>query len=326
MTGMYRLSGSTSSVWGSACSHLDEDGRRRYSSMDTLSVTDDTPVTLDIAIKSGHSAQLVGSRGVVCKTQAEYKANKLNRNEQTKLENVTFRVVKEKELSQRKFTQSEKSIRAKSARLMGRIRNIEKASFSESQRPYSYSYEKDASTRAPSRRPKSYPVTPSPEKKNQACEICQKIQKIIFTYEQDGARVGVVEDNVDHSMCVFTDVQVNTFIRMLEAKYLGKTPNVNSKSQKSDTSVVRVDRQASKEAIISREEINNTIARRNIEAKIRLFCDELDKINKEERNVPKEVQESVERWRIENAILLLKKPPTLHEQIVSEVKRILKIQ
>ena len=320
---MYRF-GSTSSIWGSANSHLGSDGERRYTSMDSLPGNGAAPVTLDITRKSGHSAQLVGSRGVVCKTQAEYKANKLNRNEQTKLENVQFRVVKEMELSQRKFTQSEKSIRAKSARLMGRIRNIERASYTEAGRPRSFAYEKDVSTK----QPKSEPANSEQVKKKGPCDICQKIQNIIFTYEHEGARVGVIDDETDHSMCVFSDVQVNTFIRLLESKYFGKIPSLtNNKttSRESGTSASRLDRQASKEALISREEINNVLAKKNIEHKIQQFCEELDKINKEERNIPEEVKESVERWRIENAILLSQKPPSFHQQIINEVRRLLKI-
>lgn len=326
MTSMSCWSGSTSSVWGSANSHLDEDGRRRYMSMDSIP-GENLSVSLDITAKSGHSAQLVGSRGVVCSTQAEFKANKLNRNEQTKLENVRFRVVKEKELSQRKFTQSEKSIRAKSAKLMGRMRKLESASFTEADRPRSYAYEKDAKSRMSSSRPRSFHGTPAPEtKKNQPCEICQKIQNIIFTYENEGARVGIIDDNADHSMCVFTDVQVNTFVRMLESKYLGKIPSASNAVRDSRVSASRQDQQSTKEAKRSREEINNTITKKNVEMKIQKFCEELDKINKEERSIPKEVKDSVERWRIENAILLLEKPPTLHEQIVNEVRKIFNIQ
>lgn len=319
---MSHWSDSASSVWGSASSHVDADGQRRFS-MDSLSVTRKTPVTLDITIKSGHSQQLVGSREVVCKTHAEYKANKLNRNEQTKLENVKFRVVKEKELSERKFTQSEKSIRAKSAKIKGRIRTIQSSSFAESQRPRSYAYEKDAKTRSPLLRSRSYPVTPSADTpKNKPCEICEKIQNIIFTYESEGARAGVIDDEVDHSMCVFSDVQVNTFIRMLEAKYFGKVPDLKDKIAESGTSFSPLEQDGKK----SREDINNAILRRNLELRIQHFCEELDNINREERNIPEEVKESVERWRIENAILLLAKPPGRQELIINEVKRILNIK
>ncbi|XP_045199068.2 uncharacterized protein LOC123553416 [Mercenaria mercenaria] len=315
---------STSSVWGSATSHV-HDLSRRFK-FETLSEPG-SRVSLEITSKSGQAAQITGSRDVVCKTPAEYKANKLNRNEQTKLENVTFRVVKEKEITRRKFTQSERMLRAKSAKIAERIQSLESSSYI-ADRPMSYAYEKRPPSEHFSKRAKSPSAARTSAKTNMKsndgqCKVCELIQRVIQMYEKEGKRTGILEEYSDHSTCLFSDVQMRTFVHMLEAKYFSEIPDVNSKLRESGI-LSRFDRPRNGPKL-SREEINNNIAKKNVEMRIQQFCKEVDHYKKSHAGVriPKEVQDNAEKIRLENAVLFLRQTPAKHEQIRREVEEIL---
>lgn len=314
------MAGSTSSVWGSALSHV-HDISRRFS-FETLSESE-SRLSLEITSKSGQAAQIAGSRDVVCKTPAEYKANKLNRNEQTKLENVTFRVVKEKEITRRKFSQSERMLRAKSATITKRIQTLESSS-TVAGRPRSYSYEKRPQDELFSRRTKPQ-LSPDVKSEDKRCKMCERIQSIIQSYEKEGRRTGILDEAGNHSTCLFSDVQMKTFVHMLEAKYFSNIPDVKNKLRESGI-LSRLDRPKNGTKF-SREEINNNIAKKNVEKRVQQFCIELERYKdaKVGTRIPREIQDNAEKIRHENAVLCLRQTPSKQDQIKQEVTEILGI-
>lgn len=308
-------------MWGSAVSHAQDWDRR--DSWDVASL--ESRVSLEIPSRSGQTAQITGSRDVVCKTRAEYTANKLNRNEQTKLESIRFRVCKEKEISQRKYTLSERLLRAKSAKLVNRIQSLESSSYA-ADRPMSQVHEKRPHGEHFSRRIKSYSAVKSIAETNyklngDGCRLCKRIQQIIQTYEQEGKRTGILEENTNHSTCLFSDIQVETFIHILEGKYFNAIPGLNSKLR--DIGVMSHLDRIGDGPKISREEINNKITMRNVELRIKQFCNDVDVYKRTHTIIPKEVQDAVERVRLENAVVIVRRTPAKQEQIRKEVEELL---
>jgi ribonuclease I len=110
---------------------------------------------------------------------------------------------------------------------------------------------------------------------------------------------------------------------MLEAKYFSDIPDVNRKLRESGI-LSRLDRPKN-DAKLSRENINNNIAKRNVEKRIHNFCIELEryKDTKVGIRIPKEVQENAEKIRHENAVLYLRQTPSKQEQIRREVAEML---
>lgn len=304
---MFIMSRSTSSVWGSAYSHERFD--RRF--MSDCSSVAESRISLNINSKSGSSALMAGSRDVICKTPAEHKANKLNRKEQTKLEHVTFRVVKEKEIAQRKFNQSERLLRAQSAKIVGRMKTLE-CSSKMTRRPMTYSYEKTM------RGEQRLRQTSGGEER---CEMCETIQKIISDYEED-SQTGSVEENSYHTTCLFSDVQVRAFVHMLETSYFDETPKLSKRLRDCGIATPKLTGNGSG-AKLSREELSISIARRKVEIRIKQFCGELEKYNKTHSFIPKEVQESVERTRLQNAIVIARCHQEKHDRIKQEVQEML---
>ncbi|KAL4233667.1 hypothetical protein ACF0H5_008349 [Mactra antiquata] len=302
---------STSSVWGSANSHERFD--KRFLSDDSSAI--ESYVSLELKSKSGPSALIKGSRDVVCKTPAEFKANKLNRKEQTKLENVTFQFIKEKEIAQRKFNQSERMIRAKSAKIFSRMKTLESSTMVSS-RPKSYSYENTMRGRRAQ--------TKSPDGES-GCVMCETIQKIISEFEKySGRRTEKETDSSQHTTCLFSDVQVRAFVHVLETKYLSKSPELSNVFRDSGiSSASKITKGGSK---LSQEELSNSIARRKVELRIQKFCKDLERYNKEHTLIPKEVQESVERIRLQNAVVIAKCHQDKHNKIKKEVEALLGLQ
>lgn len=311
------MAGSTSSVWGSAHLHVHFDKRLTW---DGISEPE-SGVSLDIISKSGQTAQITGSRDVVCKTQAEYKANKLNRNEQTKLESIKFRVVKEREISQRKFQQSERILRLKSAQLADKIQKLESSSYI-ADKPMPLAYDKRPNSEPLSKWTKSMDSKAGKVDEDDQCRVCERIQNIIQTYELEGKRTGIMEENVHHATCMFSDTQVQTFVHMLENKYFNDLPELNGKLKDSGLLSCLGSKQIGPR--ISRGEINNNIARRNVELRIQKFCKELEQYKKANRGIPAEVQESVERVRLANAVVKTKQAP-IQNDFRKEVADLLKL-
>lgn len=302
----FQTVGSNSSVWGSAMSHVHL-GRRTVSEPESR-------VSKVTVSQSGQNALITGSRDVVCKTPAEFKANKLNRNEQTKLESITVRVVKEQEIARRKFSQSERMLRAKSASIVKRIQTLESSSYVGDKRPKSEQI---------SRHTQSSSAVQESGKTNGRCTMCEKIQRVIQLYEKQGKRAGILAETDDHSTCLFSDVQMKTFICMLEAKYFRDIPDISGKLRESGV-LTRADRSRNGNRM-SREEINNCIAKKNVELRIQQFCKDLEVYKKTHSGtgIPKEVQDKSEKIRLENAVLTVRQIPSKHEQIRREVEEIL---
>jgi len=295
--------------------------------VDTCSLPE-THVTLEFPARGVHEAQLSGSQDVICTSPAEFKANKLNRSEQTKLENFSYRVTKEMELSKRRFIQYERSIRAKSAKIMDRIKKIE-ASSHEDVRPMTFTYGKTFVREPSSIRPHSYPAM-KPVSQNHAqekCVLCEKIQRIINMYESEGKRAGILNDTSDHSTCMFSDQQVREFLQMLEAKYLEEVPHLNRKLRDKGLLPKNKSSALTKGSKSSKEHVTNSIDQRNVEVKIKTFCVELDMYKKQNPSIPQQVRDLVERSRLENAVSTRRPPPRppSSKSIVKEARRMLQL-
>lgn len=317
---------SVSSVWGSVSANNLVQIKVPKTECDSASVPE-TKISLELNSKADE--RMIGSSRVVCKTEAEYKANKLNRSEQCKLESFKYRVVKEKQLSQRQFLQMERTFRLKSAKLLNRIRDIEGVESSRS-RPGSYTQPPTARSRYLPQRPSSLPPmgTSGETASSGDCTICSKIQQLIRIYEQEGNKMASTprESTPQHSTCIFSDEQVRMFISMLETKYFKDVPRLNSKLK--ETGILNhLDQTVGGGHKMSREEVNLTMARRSVEMRIAEFCQDMDKFNKHHGVIPKKIKDAVEQIRLQNAIISSRPvEPTKHEQIRYEVKQTLNIK
>ena len=252
--------------------------------------------------------RLAGNNRAVCKTDAEYKANKLNRTEEVKLQNFKYRVAKAQEIQCRQFKQTENVLRVRSARLATKIKKSEDNWISK-QRSL------PSGVRLLQKR--------SDEYLNAKCRTCAHLQTIIEMYEREGCQRGIFQNFKVHSMCVFSNPQIKTFLKMLEAKYLEEVPGLKVKLRDSDVTSVFI--QADDEPKISKSQVDGKLALKDVELRIRQFCVDLEHFNKNRGAVPKDIRESIEKVRISNAVV--KKPMVGSNglNIKEEVQRLLKL-
>ncbi|XP_052812029.1 uncharacterized protein LOC128239438 [Mya arenaria] len=315
---------SLSGVLGTALSRLLQEAVPE-TDIDTRSLPE-TRVILETEPSILQQAQLSGTRDVVCKTPAEYKANKLNRNEQIKLNSVHYRVTKEQELCKRRLLQNEKIMRAKSAKISERLRTIEKSSFEDDLRSQ-LTYNRPLNGgQTRSRRPHSYPETRSEltAARSTQCPLCEKIQNIIMMYECEGKHSGVLNGARGHSVCMFSDDQARAFLEILE-KNIEKVPPLNPKLRASGLLERSEPLEAWNDTPKPRLRTPVDVTKRNVNFRINQFCADLDARRKGGEGIPREVQDAVERVRLQNASTRRKTAPK-HSPIVQEAMKILQLQ
>ncbi|KAH3739105.1 uncharacterized protein LOC127851901 [Dreissena polymorpha] len=310
-------------------------GSDASSQVDTRRSSMSSSITVGSMKKSNNfqTSLLTGTRDVVCKTAADYRANKMNRNEQSKLETVQNLVSREKDISQRRFQLNEKSMRVKSARLLDRMNAIKRSSRTQI-RPATCTLE----TRRPSpglalTRPSSYPDTKMASDRRRTassntCAICESIQQIIDTYEKEGTRkrTGCARNrDVDsvHYTCMFSEAQVKSFIDVLETQCLDDCPNLTKKLRDS-IDHARLSQHMAAGASREKMYVNNHLNHRTVESRVRQFCTEVDMYKKEGRCVPKEIQDAVEKARLQNACT--SKQTSKDSKIVREAKALFNIK
>ena len=257
------------------------------------------------------TAQLVGDRSVVCETEAAHKANKLNRSEQCKLEHYKNRVKKEESTHQRQFRHIVKMMQARSDKLKTRINQIEEEYetnyTTRNWRPLSH--QPRVQSRILTKRPRSQPVRSSSFENTETrqCAMCAQIQKIVRMYEQEKHSTDVQQNTSEHSTCLFSDMQVRTFLQLLEAKHFQEVPNLATKLRETGNSLGNITGNG-KAIKLSRHEIENDFEKKSIENRIKGFLVKVDKFNKENGSIPETVKKSLEKIRYNNATLLKPSP------------------
>ena len=295
---------STCSIWGSVPSRRPKSSSTRSYQYDKRMSRSDSSIFRPLDVKT---ALLVGDRNVVCKTEAEFIANKLNRSEQCKLEQFKEAVKKETLIHQRQYRHKERVMLEKSARLKSRIIQIESSHGNgvslSNRRPLER--QSRVLSRTSLNRPRSSPATTSlaDNSENQQCALCAQIQKIINMYEQEKHSVGGFQSKTDHSTCLFSDNQVKAFVELLEAKHFEEVPNLASKLRETGNSLNNLYTGNERASRVSMRKMELSFEEKSVENRIKDFCVELDKFNKDNNYIPDSVKVSLERTRHENAVL-----------------------
>ena len=270
------------------------------------------------------TAQMIGDRNVVCDTEAAHKANKLNRSEQCKLEHYKERVRKQENMHYRQNRQMEKVMRAKRAKLRARIDEIEEGyetgSSSGKWRPMSL--QPRVQSKMLIKRPRSQPVRSRKgaleSMGGQNCSLCSQIQKIVQLYEKETRSTYTEQNPLEHSTCLFSDMQMKTFLQLLEEKHFQEVPNLATELRET---TFRADR-ASK---LSRYATDVSFEKKNVDKRIKAFLTDVDKFNKKHKSIPETVKSSLEKARYDNATLI-KPSPFKSFSLRQEAEHILSIK
>ncbi|XP_021365149.1 uncharacterized protein LOC110457956 [Mizuhopecten yessoensis] len=261
-------------------------------------MTTDTGISLD-----GYPANnCIGYKTQLCQTESEFKAQKLNRTEECKLENYKSRVQREQRSREKQWTQSTHSFRAKSARVFDRLTP-------KSNPARDVAYEKPKN-----QRPKSSPAyvsffqkrpkDPKEEGEDEArrrrertCSTCEYMKKLIQMYED---HIGELESEDgapypgDHSRYSFSDRQVKTFMHLLETEYCSEIPKMrellHSGGTDGDKSTT-----ASNGFLCSAHD-------NGIQSRISRFCRSQESFNKK-HPLPEYIKKGLENVRISQAML-----------------------
>lgn len=315
---------STCSIWGSVPSRRPRSSSTKGYQHDKRMSRSDSSIFRPLDVKT---ALLVGDRNVVCKSEAEFIANKLNRSEQCKLEQFKEAVKKETLIHQRQYRHKERMMLEKSAQLKSRIIQIEASHGNGVTSSSRRSFERRVHSRTALNRPRSSPARTSlvENSENQQCALCAQIQKIINMYEQEKRSVSDFQSKTEHSTCLFSDNQVKTFVELLEAKHFGEVPDLASKLRETGNSLTNLYNGNERASRLSMRKMELSFEEKSVDNRIKDFCAELDKFNKDNNYIPDSVKVSLERTRHENAVLF---KPSLFKRLSlqEEAETILKIK
>lgn len=280
-----------SSTWGSSDSRM----KKRF--VDLSSSENSLVVSFE-----DEGTNAVSSRKIVyySTSDSEGKAQKQNRTEELRLQSYRKLVQKEQELNQKKHLNTFRMFRTRSAKLFG----VTEDSWSEKM--------EGKRKRRPKTCPEYFNKSTGPRKSNTTdsyenskivdCEKCSDMQDLIATYEKEtekcreqpetntGNMAPSETSSSNKTMCVFSDRQLKTFIRLLETEYFKEYPSLG-------------------------KELNNKMFRENTEyrtgsyvsnadslqKKVKDFCKRQQEFNKI-HSVPKSIIIGLEEIRIQEAM------------------------
>ncbi|XP_033740275.1 uncharacterized protein LOC117327422 [Pecten maximus] len=259
-------------------------------------MTTETGISLD-----GYPANnCIGYKKQLCQTESEFKAQKLNRTEECKLESYKSRVQKEQRIREKQWMQSTHSFRAKSARVFDRST------------PKSNPVKDVTSGKPKKQRPKSSPAyvsflqhrprdlkeeeeAESRRRRERTCSTCEYMKKLIQMYED---HIGELEceDGVtdEYSRYSFSDRQVKTFMHLLETEYCSEIPQMKEIFHNGG---IEMDKPTSGSSAYRCATHDNGIQNR-----IRRFCSSQDSFNKK-HPLPEYIKKGLENVRIAEAML-----------------------
>ena len=252
------------------------------------------------------AAKMAGDRNVWCETETELMAVKLNRSEQYKLKTYNTMVMKEMNICKHRYQQQEKQMRKKSAQLKSRIKQIENEHSNDTSffKPLNHRPEKLLKRRRSSDSEADiYQVRNA----NHPCDMCTQIQTIISSYEQENYHSSESKKALEHSTCLFSDVQLKSFINLIEPEHFRSVPNVAAKltHNRSASTLIRRSKSSSNIAKHPQGHIDANV----IEKRVKDFCVEIETFNKANNTIPDSVRIALEKTRHEDAVLLKVPPP-----------------
>ena len=253
------------------------------------------------------AAKMAGDRNVWCETEAELMAVKLNRSEQYKLKTYNTLVMKEMNICKHRFQQQEKELRKKSAQLKSRMKQIENEHSNDMSffKPLNHRPEKLLKRRRSSDSEADiYQVRNA----NHHCDMCSQIQTIISSYEEENYPSSERKKALEHSTCLFSDVQLKSFINLMESEHFRSVPNVAARltHNQSASTLISRSKSSSNTAKHPHERIVDVSA---IAKRVKDFCVETETFNKANNTIPDSVRVALEKTRHEDAVLLKAPPP-----------------
>ncbi|KAK3098535.1 hypothetical protein FSP39_020401 [Pinctada imbricata] len=227
--------------------------------------------------------RLKGSVFAICETENENKANKLNRTEECILEGTKSKVEKESQLFERQYSHTINAFRARSARLLRNSKFLETPSKETRsfQRSVSFAAEPKSTKRYLRRRQMSEPT------KLSDCHTCVRVQSAIDLYEIEMEKSGTNLKRTGHSVCLFNDRQMETFVQLLETEYCSKMPNVTEILQDSNDDLFLTN--------LSKQKLSSS-SRTSIQQRVKTFCKSQDSFNKS-NPIPKAIRQNIEDAR-----------------------------
>ena len=275
------------------------------------------------------AAKLVGDRNVWCETEAESMAIRSNRSEQHKLETYKTLVMKEIQIHEHQYQQKEKLMHRKSAQLKLRINQIEDEYINDfkSGKPGIPEYANDVRSGKPGipssgkllkrRRFSEANIDQVRNKANQRCNMCAQIERVISLYEKEKHPTGEHQDDVEHSTCLFSDVQMKAFLHLLETEHFQDVTNIASRLNyiRSASTFTTGSRNSSK---LAKHHVGQNFGANAIEKRVKEFCLGLDTFNKATNCIPDSVKVTLEKTRHEDAVLLKAlplEPLSLREEV-----------
>lgn len=257
-----------------------------------------------------------GNTTYLCRSEGEFKAQKLNRTEECKLEIYKSRVHREKKLLEKQWSQSAHSFRVKSARVLDRSRPITAClqeipgGLTRKERPYS-SPMFISSFRQRQNDAKFHGVLRY--RREKTCITCQCMRDVVQLYDDHihGSDSDDGDDDADdHGRYMFSDTQVKTFMNLLETEYCYDFPDMRDIMHNDGL----VDRYTTR---INSGGLWNS----GIQNRINRFCRSQDSFNKK-HPLPTNIKDGLESVRIAQAILSKRQHLNSRKaKIIREAKR-----
>jgi len=278
-----------------------QEKRRELAQMSTVS--------LDINPQKSYS----GLRKQLCQSDNEYKAQKLNKTEETKLQTLKAKVSKEQVLFEKEFTKTAHLFRVQSAKYLREpYDKVSNQSLTETDY---------ANRMANGRiRPNSSPVYSSRfqqgfRKSEKDCRTCKNIQNVIGEYERLSSTNDVDHGgHVHHTRYLFSDRQMRTFINILETSYCADIPEMTEILHKKFHSLEDVDR------VITQGTNGNTGKNEPaVQNRIRKFCKSQEVFNKQ-HPLPENIKLGLEQTRMAQAVATRRRSGA-HVSMMSEVRK-----
>ena len=298
----------------SACSQWDSSSLQRFSASRTLRRDGGGHGKAEVLESKGlpqgvdhtTAAKLAGDRNVWCETKTELIAIKLNRSEQHKLKTYSTLVMKEMTICERRYQQNQKLMRRKSAQLKSRIKQIEDEYSADAR--FGKPVNASAGKLLRRRRFSDSEANTDHVNGSKRCAMCAKIQNIIDLYEKENYPSGKDENALEHSTCLFSDVQMKSFIRLLDAEHFQDVPIVASRLNitRSASTLISGSRSSSN---IVKHPVERHVDVNAIDKRVKDFCLGLETFNKATNCIPDSVKVSLEKTRHEDAVLLRAPPP-----------------
>ena len=261
-------------------------------------------------------------------SDGEYKAYKMNRKEDTKLNEFVAHVDKERCLAEKRHSLTDKTFRAKSAHILGARLNEESDRTHNSQKPdndnkthvRNKEEHRDTTMKKSEKILKKRPLS-SPayairktdfvtnvdyqtiqhnagRRTLSACNTCKHMEHIVGVYQKHSSLNAISEGQpplpTKRVRYTFTDRQVKTFLNLLEMDYCSDLPEVTAaihQRQKTPIATKNTDKRT----------LSDKREKQSIEHRIKLFCEDQDTFNKEHPLLDK-VKTGVEQKRFADAI------------------------